>query len=391
MIFTSMILVFIVSMLLLANHWSQNRGIVYLVALILILSLRQFSLLLFNTTQYVEALSLLVFHTDPLTLLCGPLFFYYLKSLIRGHFYIDRLFLLHLVPAIIISINLYPYFFFPFSSKILFFTAAQHNVASTLPTNLPYLFISLPIQRTIIVLVNLCYVLGVIWQLLNLKYNSNHLKKKVRIIINRILCIIPIVIIPNLIVVIFSTVKSSKNGEIVFRHSSFTADGYLFFIGLILPLSFFFIPSWLYNDRVPSTLLQNLNLKFLRKRNEPSLGFQTPYFEKSDDLKRIISYLENEKPYLNTQFSLHDISRSLNIPHIRVTNCFNKQLQIPFPAYRNKLRIHYATDLFRNGAHIQTSIEGIALMSGFKSKSIFYTAFKAECGYTPIDWIKVNL
>ena len=114
-------------------------------------------------------------------------------------------------------------------------------------------------------------------------------------------------------------------------------------------------------------------------------------FEKSSDFERIISYIEIEKPYVKTAFSLHDISQALNIPHNRVTTCFNKQLNVPFPSYRNKLRIEHATHLLRTGTHLNMSIEGIAEMSGFKSKSIFYKTFKEEHGTTPIDWIKENL
>ena len=113
--------------------------------------------------------------------------------------------------------------------------------------------------------------------------------------------------------------------------------------------------------------------------------------EKSTDLDRILAYIESEKPYIKTQFSLHDVSHALNIPHNRVTHCFNKQLKVPFPAYRNKLRIEYATSLLRSGAHLTMSIEGIAEQSGFNSKSIFYKTFKEEHGMTPIDWIKDNL
>jgi AraC-like DNA-binding protein len=64
---------------------------------------------------------------------------------------------------------------------------------------------------------------------------------------------------------------------------------------------------------------------------------------------------------------------------------------VAFPTYRNKLRIANATDLLRAGTHLTTSIEGIAEMSGFKSKSIFYKIFKEEHGTTPTDWIKENL
>jgi AraC-like DNA-binding protein len=53
--------------------------------------------------------------------------------------------------------------------------------------------------------------------------------------------------------------------------------------------------------------------------------------------------------------------------------------------------VGHAISLLRAGAHLTTSIEGIAESSGFKSKSIFYAAFKEEYGVTPTDWIKNNL
>jgi AraC-like DNA-binding protein len=53
--------------------------------------------------------------------------------------------------------------------------------------------------------------------------------------------------------------------------------------------------------------------------------------------------------------------------------------------------VAHAISLLREGTHLITSIEGIAERSGFKSKSIFYAAFKEEYGVTPTDWIKKNL
>jgi AraC-like DNA-binding protein len=108
-------------------------------------------------------------------------------------------------------------------------------------------------------------------------------------------------------------------------------------------------------------------------------------------MERIVSHLEKEKPYLQVNFSTHDISQVLNISHIRVSNAFNQQLNTSFPVYRNKLRLAHAVSMMREGAHLTYSIEGIAARSGFKSRSIFYLAFKEEHGMTPTEWIKKNL
>jgi AraC-like DNA-binding protein len=161
---------------------------------------------------------------------------------------------------------------------------------------------------------------------------------------------------------------------------------------LLLPLSFFLVPSWLYTDLEGVHAFHKIRAFFHRKQQRaPEANLAPQYSEKSADLVRIITYLESEKPYVQVNFSLHDLAQVLNIPHIRVTACFKKELNTSFPTYRNKLRVAHAISLLREGAHLTTSIEGIAQRSGFKSKSIFFAAFKEEHGVTPKDWIKENL
>jgi AraC-like DNA-binding protein len=186
-------------------------------------------------------------------------------------------------------------------------------------------------------------------------------------------------------------VNSPKKEDLIFRQAAFEDNGAIFFMTLLLPLSFFLVPSWLYNDQASANALDKIRAFLQKLRQGTSQAAVGSKFEKSEDLERIISYLESEKPYVNVSFSLHDISQALNIPHVRVTTCFNKELNASFPSYRNKLRVAHAIALLREGAHLTTSIEGIAERSGFKSKSIFYAAFKEEYGTTPTEWIKKNL
>jgi AraC-like DNA-binding protein len=230
--------------------------------------------------------------------------------------------------------------------------------------------------------------------LIRLKKNSAiPLKKKVSVLLNRILAVTTlVVIIPNLMVLLYVLVNYPKTGELVFRQAAFENNGAIFFMTLLVPLSFFLIPSWLYNDQASTNPLDKIQafLQRLRPRRFGATLAAHPC-EKSADLERILDYLETKKPYVNVSFSLHDISQALNIPHVRVTTCFNKELNTSFPSYRNKLRVAHAIALLREGAHLTTSIEGIAERSGFKSKSIFYAAFKEEYGVTPTDWMKKNL
>jgi AraC-like DNA-binding protein len=164
----------------------------------------------------------------------------------------------------------------------------------------------------------------------------------------------------------------------------------LYLASLILPLSFFLYPSWLYGSKTSTPIgkkLKEIWSAILRITTEEEK--EKPL--KSEDIERIVHYIETKKPYLKVDFSIHDVSRELNIPQLRVSNCFNKQLETTFPDFRNRLRIEYAINLFQENAHYQMSIEGVALQSGFKTKSAFYAAFRIVHGMTPTEWITKNL
>jgi AraC-like DNA-binding protein len=392
MLFTSVLLVLLVSSILLISHWSQNRGIVYLVVVLLLFSIRQFTFLLMHSDAHTEVLALLLFHFDPLIFLTGPFFLYYLKSLVQGKLVVDKYLLVYTLPALVVLINTLPFFSYPFGEKVAESAAIQGNYFLEGPTNFSTIFFPLKYQARASGLFNLTFILFSFVYLIRIKKNgTNSLKKKLSVLINRILVIIPILVIPNLMLILFALFNSPKKGELIFRQVAFEDNGAFFFMPLLLPLSFFLIPSWLYTDLEGVHAFDKIRayLKGLWQRTAgPNSAAPA---EKSADLERILTYIETEKPYVNLEFSLHDLSIAVNIPRIRVTNCFNKELNTSFPAYRNKLRVAHAISLLRRGAHLTTSIEGIAERSGFKSKSIFYAAFKEEYDMTPTEWMKKNL
>ena len=387
MLYTSLILVLIVCLLFLLNHWHQNKAIGYLVLIVIGFGLRQTTLLVLNTSRDPLILATLIAHMDPIIALTGPSIIYYFKSIVKGEFVWDKSFLVLSIPAIFCVINLIPYYAIPFENKVDYFQMPLVNKPA-----LALLILPLNFQLSLTMLYNLCCLIYGFRYLSRMKVASgNYIKKKVSVLINRLLLIIPINVVPYLFLAVILITKSKQLGKIDFVNPEALNIQGLFFMTLLLPLSFFLIPSWLYNERDPMSFLEYFVLTWKKMFTDNAKFSAEDPFEKSSDFERIISYIETEKPYVKTAFSLHDISQALNIPHNRVTTCFNKQLKVAFPAYRNKLRIEHATDLLRAGTHLTTSIEGIAEMSGFKSKSIFYKTFKEEHGTTPIDWIKDNL
>ena len=386
MLYTSLILVLLVAFFFIVNHWNQNRGVAYLVFIILDKALTQLSLLVLNTTHDATVFAL-VYHVEPFIVLQGPFFLYYLKSLMKGEFVWDKYLLLFSIPTLLFLINLIPFYSLSFENRVDYFS--EPLLYQGLNT---YLFLSLKQQYLFISIYNTAFVIYGAWFINRMKAGAGtYIKKKVNVLITRIFIVASLTIIPGLIVVLLLSLYSKQTGMIDFFNPDAVNTNYLYFQSLVLPISFFFVPNWLYNEKEPLSFLDNFVLTWKKVTSEHAKTSADDSFEKSTDFARIIAYIETEKPYVKTQFSLHDISQALNIPHNRVTNFFNKQLKVPFPTYRNKLRIEHATNLLRSGTHLTTSIEGIAEMSGFKSKSIFYKTFKEEYGTTPVEWIKENL
>ncbi len=388
MIYTSIFLTCFICLILLISYWPQNKGVIYLTISILCVSLRQFMLLLLSTKEDPFLLAFLYLNFDPLACLIGPCVLYYFKSIIQGKLVIDSSLILHLLPALLVLLNTYPYYQVPFQEKLAIFQQLQRQ--GGLPYNsFPYLYIPYQVQRFFLPAVNLFYCVFAVFYVKKLRQTKTiYLKKKISTLLNQSILIIILISVPTLILYSYITIHSLtyfKIGAPQFRQNSIF---YLF--TLITPISFFLFPSWLYGENESQSILRRLLLN-IKKIFRQGVGKDYPDFEKSADLDRILLFIEQNQPYLNEKFSLHDISRALNIPHVRVTNCFNKQLSISFPLYRNRLRIEYATELLRKGAHVANSIDGISNKSGFKSKTAFYAAFKAEHGMNPLEWIKANL
>ena len=386
MLYTSLILVLIVSFIFIVNHWDQNKGVVYVVFIILDKALTQYGLLNLNSTHDSTSFALM-YHLIPLIVLQGPFFLYYLKSVMKGAFVYDRYLLFFSIPSLIFLINVIPYYELPFQERVAYFMG--NELSQPLKG---YLFLTLKQQYLFLSIYNTSFVLYGAIYINRLKVGSGvYLKKKITVLLTRIFVVSFLTIIPGLVTLFLLNLKSNQVGMINFYKPELVNNNYLFFQALILPLSFFLVPNWLYNDREPFSFLDKFRIK-RKKAISSNLNNEVEVeLTNKSDLDLIITYIETKKPYLNPRFTLHDLSRELNIPLLMVSSFFNKQLKTPYPEYKNRLRVNHAIQLFSEGMHTQMSIEGIATICGFKNKSRFYAAFKAEFKMTPTEWIEKNV
>jgi AraC-like DNA-binding protein len=100
-------------------------------------------------------------------------------------------------------------------------------------------------------------------------------------------------------------------------------------------------------------------------------------------VKKIEQHLLSNKEYLKPDLTIGDVSNYIIEHPKRVSNAINLVTKKNFKSYINSFRIKEAKQLLKNNSIADYSIEGIGLEVGFKSKSVFYNAFKKETGLTP--------
>lgn len=383
MIVASFLLSVFISIILVVNHWRQNKGVLFLVLLILAGSLRNLNFLIFHSQELVDFDVYVYTHFDPFFALGGPCIYLYLRSMIKGKIDFHPRLLLHLIPAVLILINTIPYYLLPFDQKIAYVHYLRFG-GETIPETLPYVFVRIGFQKILITLLSLvyfCYAFFYVYQ--SKRHGTIYLKKKVSVLVNKMMWVLGICGLIYLVSGAYIVNTFTKT-------STQTLSPYYFLVLLVLPLSFFLIPSWLYGEERSKSFFERL-LDAWKLQNQTLALSEIAPEEKTGNLEQILDYLDKHKPFLQDSFSLHDLSTAVNIPHVRLTNCFNKELNTSFPAYRNKLRVEYTVELLSQGLHHSMSIEGVGSKAGFKSKSAFYTAFKLVHGLTPMEWIKENL
>lgn len=100
-------------------------------------------------------------------------------------------------------------------------------------------------------------------------------------------------------------------------------------------------------------------------------------FHKIDD------YLEAEKPYLEPDLTLPKLAKKLNVSHHHLSQVINEIYDQNFFDFINKYRVEEVKNKIVDPKFHKYSILGIALESGFNSKSAFNRVFKKFTGTTP--------
>jgi AraC-like DNA-binding protein len=113
---------------------------------------------------------------------------------------------------------------------------------------------------------------------------------------------------------------------------------------------------------------------------------------KNDDaqkhLERLVNYVEYEKPFLNGDLTIQDLSDKLDIPKHHLTQIINEKLKKNFYTFINEYRVKHFKSLLHNSSFQNYTLLALAYESGFNSKSSFNVIFKKITGLTPSQFKK---
>jgi AraC-like DNA-binding protein len=81
---------------------------------------------------------------------------------------------------------------------------------------------------------------------------------------------------------------------------------------------------------------------------------------------------------------------ALKVSQHHISYCFNDFLETTFTKLRSTKRIEYAQNLLKEKTSKDLTIDQIAEISGFSSRSTFFGTFKEFTGMTPTEFMETT-
>ena len=103
-------------------------------------------------------------------------------------------------------------------------------------------------------------------------------------------------------------------------------------------------------------------------------------------LEKLISSVETQKPYLDRDLSILDLSNLTGIPRHHITQVLNEKHKKNFFTFINEYRVQEVINRFSDPKNNNYTILAIAYDSGFNSKTTFNSIFKSRTGLTPSEY-----
>ncbi len=108
-----------------------------------------------------------------------------------------------------------------------------------------------------------------------------------------------------------------------------------------------------------------------------------------DEIARVETFVTHQKPYLDPELKLEKLAVLLKLHPKTLSHLLNKGLQASFYDYINRHRVEEVKQKLTDPKYDKYTLLGIALDSGFNSKSTFNHVFKKFTNQTPLEYKKM--
>lgn len=383
------LLLIVFSLILVFHNWYINKNAIFLAITFILIAI--YGLTHYFTVYGKSAFWMALFYNNisPLMLMPGPFLYFYIRGTLNDKQGLQWKDSLHFIPAIIHFIGVIPYYITPFSYKesicrlliadLENIKKIEWNVFFNSEFNFSF--------RIIMLFIYVSYSMVLLWKFSNNSKKQENIPFKQYSITFRWLAFLLVLIFLLDINYVIMTFYFFKNYEIDIRQSFINSIALASFGLLVISLLFF--PEVLYG------LPRNKNTKRQKKKSLTSISKLTKVNENLEEdpfldlYEKIKNYLENEKPYLNSNFTIAQISIDLQVPQNHIVYCINTLFKTKFSKLRTKLRVEQTKVYLNDSKNSKITIDGISQMVGFTSRSSFYNAFKEETGYTPSEYLKI--
>jgi AraC-like DNA-binding protein len=390
----------ILALIMVFYNWKLNKNIIFFAVYLFVVS---FISVLYDTIingGSEHMLMILIGNSGPLMMLAGPMFFFFIRALVRDDYEYSDKDLLHFVPFFINMIILVPYIFSPIEYKLDVAYSSLGNLSNYMNSYI----IMFPTWA--------CNLVKVTIIIIYILYSIYILRK--------------------------GLLKKLKKLDVVARKHYLRTYRWLMFIGgfsvfmcflhygLILYFRFdgaeyvnlqsgsFFVISTIANSILPLSLLFNPSVllgmpttKVLSPADKVNMWNDNEIYNQSElgldrEIKadityfrelseRIEIYIEKAEPYLDTDFSITILSDVFGVPVHHVQFCFKNYINKSFDRYCDEFRLQRAMSLIRNVKDMNLEVlNNISFESGFPNSVRMNKAFKSFSGMTPVQWHMAN-
>ena len=135
----------------------------------------------------------------------------------------------------------------------------------------------------------------------------------------------------------------------------------------------------------------NFKLSEIQSSSENEFESSTASFDSKSDVYNLIwenvqEIMISKEPFTDINLTIYDLAKVAETNYKYLSKSIKQHSNQNFVSYVNSYRIEKSKELLKNTEYNNYTIEALAEMSGFKSKSAFNTAFKKLTGKTPSQY-----